>query len=116
MNKYDNELLDIDLSAIKHSKLGIIATTIAIIVIIFISYAVVKVTFEFWEVDEIPDSEALILVLKIILGVIASFVGMILGLVGMFRRNTKRLFSVLGFTLNLFIELGIVYFFFFSSF
>lgn len=85
----------------KHSKLGIASFIIAIVMGIIAFVSVIAAVFA--SHSDIDDNElSLALVGLIIIGTaMAQIVGVILGIIGLTQKNTKKVFSILGLIFNL---------------
>ena len=92
----------------EHSRFGLLSLAIGILNIFIIGYYVSLLLFWFMEYPDIandptkisgmplPDSVAI----KIIILLVSELAGMISGVVGLFERGKRKLFSIIGITLN----------------
>ena len=96
----------------KHSKLGItscviaVATFLMMALLIGASYFIGNVTADHQQIGAVwivTDVSALFLPIPV------HFIGLILGVVGLFLRNRRKLFPIIGTILNLILGIGSVW-------
>ncbi len=100
-----------DAPAVRHSGLGIASLILSILIgtTEFVMILVAAIIESASEAGMDEDSVGTILLgLIMIGGCFLAFVGLILGVAGLFQKNRKRVFPVLGTAFNAMILLGVV--------
>lgn len=101
MEYQDNANLQVKVHR-KHSLFGIASFIASMTLIFFVILLIVAAVYFEVFAGGMPDNERLNLIVGLffILGALCSLVGIALGIAGLFERNKKKLFSILGVTLN----------------